>query len=199
MTDLQMPLIWKDGRFGFQVGSNADGDLFQIIVHEKNGLFWHQVGLKKQGDGSYKAILSKERTSIKVLPESYNLILVSRSVPIDSNLKFSLTKLSALGITRASDMSVNSEIGPSLQSMFKASSDANTFNLRVVSGFRTVAKQKSLFNAKMASLKSQGSKNPYDDAAKTVNPPTQSEHHTGYAVDIFIYSSDCPWFFQRLR
>lgn len=184
MTHLKLPISRKNGHFGFQVGSNAEGNLCQVIVQDEKGLFWHQIALKKQGDGSYKATLFTERTSIKVLPEYYNLILVSRKVPIDSELKFPLTKLSALGITRTSDMSVNSEIGPSLQSMFKASSNENTFKLRVVSGYRTVAKQKSLFNAKMSTLKSRGSKNPYEEAAKTVNPPTQSEHHTGYAVDI---------------
>lgn len=184
MTQLQIPLSKQEGSFGFQVGSNAQGSLCQIIIRDKNGLFWHQVSLKKQGDGSYKAILSTERTSVKTLPEHFNLMLVSRTVPIDSTLKFSLTKLSALSITRTSDMSVNSEIGPSLQAMFKAASDENSFELRVVSGFRTVTKQRSLFNAKMAALKSRGYKNPFEEAAKTVNPPTQSEHHTGYAVDI---------------
>lgn len=184
MTHLQRPLSRANGHYGFQVGSNAEGNLCQVIVQDEKGLFWHQIALKKQGDGSYMAILSNERASIKVLSDYYNLILVSRKVPIDGALKFPLTKLSTLGITRTSDMSVNSEVAPHLQSMFKASSIDNTFELRVVSGFRTVAKQKSLFNAKMATLKSRGSKNPYEEAAKTVNPPTQSEHHTGYAVDI---------------
>lgn len=184
IASLQIPIIRQDGNYGFQVGSNSQGKLCQVIVQDKNGLFWHQVSLKKQGDGSYKAILSSEITSVKTLPEHFNLILVSRAVPIDSTLEFSLTKLSKLGITRTSDMSVNSEIGTPLSKMFKDSSQANNFELRVVSGFRTVTKQRSLFNAKMAALKSQGSKNPFEDAAKTVNPPTQSEHHTGYAVDI---------------
>lgn len=184
MTKLQIPLATENGAFGFPVGSSSQGKLFQVILQDKKGLYWQQVSLKKQGDGSYKAVLSTDTTSVKSLPEHFNLILVSRAVPIDSALKFKLTKLADLGITRTSDMSVNSEIGSSLKAMFKASSDANTFELRVVSGFRTVTKQRNLFNSKMATLKSQGSKNPFEDAAKTVNPPTQSEHHTGYAVDV---------------
>ncbi len=184
MTQLKLPLIWKDGHFGFQVGSNYSGVLCNLTVNEKKGLYSTQVALKKQGDGTYLATINTTYENLKSLPQNFNLILVSRAIPIDGDLKFSLTKLSALEIARTSDMSVNAEIGLPLQNMFKASSSANSFKLNVVSGFRTVAKQRYLFNNKMAILKSQGVADPFEVASKTVNPPTQSEHHTGYAVDI---------------
>ena len=184
MTELKLPLLWKDGQFGFQVGSNFSGVLCHLIFNEKKGLYSTQLSLKKQGDGSYIGVLSPTADTLKNLPQNFNLILVSRAVPIDGKLKFPLTKLSTLEIARTSDMSVNSEIASSLQTMFKTSSQENSFKLNVVSGFRSVAKQKYLFNNKMASLKSQGVADPFETAAKTVNPPTQSEHHTGYAVDI---------------
>lgn len=46
------------------------------------------------------------------------------------------------------------------------------------SGFRTLAQQRTLFNAQVAKTGSP------EDAAKTSAPPGYSEHHTGYAIDL---------------
>ena len=46
------------------------------------------------------------------------------------------------------------------------------------SGFRTLAQQRTLFNAQVAKRKSP------EAAAKISAPPGYSEHHTGYAVDL---------------
>lgn len=66
--------------------------------------------------------------------------------------------------------------------------DANKqgYNLKIVSGYRTYAYQKTNFNHKVKQFLSQGEteSKAETDAAALVNPPGTSEHETGLAADI---------------
>jgi zinc D-Ala-D-Ala carboxypeptidase len=75
------------------------------------------------------------------------------------------------------------EANEAFQSMTAAARAENVF-LMPISGFRTIADQKVLYEKQIARRGSE------EAAAKWSAPPGYSEHHTGYAIDIGDMDSD---------
>ena len=111
-------------------------------------------------------------------PLPWNLILVSAASPLQATYKTRLTQL-------RNGQAVDERIYPDLQTMMDAAR-AEGLNPLICSSYRTIEKQKTLFQNKVNSYLSQGYSNAQaeNEAAKWVARPGTSEHHTGLAVDI---------------
>lgn len=81
-----------------------------------------------------------------------------------------------------SNVKVNSIIVDDLDNMIKAAAD-DGLKIYPSSGYRSVARQTTLFNNQVEKCKKNGYKNPETEAAKVVAKPGTSEHHTGFAID----------------
>ena len=109
--------------------------------------------------------------------DDWKLRLVSAKYPLKAELDMELTQIG--------NIKVNSKIVESLRAMI-ADAKKEGYNLNPISGYRTFAKSKSLYESKVQEYKNSGynEKEALAAAAKWVAPPGTSEHHTGLAVDI---------------
>lgn len=139
-------------------------------------------------DNQYES-LEKEYNSVKEQAEAQNeetrpwyLMLVNQSHPMEDGY---VPELANIDDSHQVDVRV---LEP-LQNMLKAASDEG-YSLYVCSAYRSVDRQKELFNESMIDYVNQG-KTYYEAAietAKSIAWPGESEHATGLAMD--IVSSD---------
>lgn len=135
-------------------------------------------------DNQYES-LEKEYNSVKEQAEDQNeetrpwyLMLVNQSHPMEDGY---VPELANIDDSHQVDVRV---LEP-LQKMLKAASDEG-YSLYVCSAYRSVDRQKELFNESMIDYVNQG-KTYYEAAietAKSIAWPGESEHATGLAMDI---------------
>lgn len=139
-------------------------------------------------DNQYES-LEKEYNSVKEQAEAQNeetrpwyLMLVNQSHPMQDGYVPELANID-------DSHQVDARVLESLQNMLKAASDEG-YSLYVCSAYRSVDRQKELFNESMIDYVNQGMT--YYEAAietaKSIAWPGESEHATGLAMD--IVSSD---------
>ena len=139
-------------------------------------------------DNQYES-LEKEYNSVKEQAEAQNeetrpwyLMLVNQSHPIEDGYVPELANIDDAH-------QVDARVLEPLQNMLKAASDEG-YSLYVCSAYRSVDRQKELFNESMIDYVNQGMT--YYEAAietaKSIAWPGESEHATGLAMD--IVSSD---------
>lgn len=139
-------------------------------------------------DNQYES-LEKEYNSVKEQAEAQNeetrpwyLMLVNQSHPMEDGYVPELANIDDAH-------QVDARVLESLQNMLKAASDEG-YSLYVCSAYRSVDRQKELFNESMIDYVNQGMT--YYEAAietaKSIAWPGESEHATGLAMD--IVSSD---------
>lgn len=111
--------------------------------------------------------------------DKWNLILVNRAHPLPESFKVDLKEITG------STYDVDSRVVENLDDMLAAAKKAG-MKLQVISAYRSVAKQKTLYSQKVAEYVKQGysQKDAEAEAAKWVAIPSTSEHHTGLASDI---------------
>lgn len=139
-------------------------------------------------DNQYES-LEKEYNSVKEQAEAQNeetrpwyLMLVNQSHPMEDGYVPELANID-------DSHQVDARVLEPLQNMLKAASDEG-YSLYVCSAYRSVDRQKELFNESMIDYVNQG-KTYYEAAietAKSIAWPGESEHATGLAMD--IVSSD---------
>lgn len=139
-------------------------------------------------DNQYES-LEKEYNSVKGQAEAQNeetrpwyLMLVNQSHPMEDGYVPELANID-------DSHQVDARVLEPLQNMLKAASDEG-YSLYVCSAYRSVDRQKELFNESMIDYVNQG-KTYYEAAietAKSIAWPGESEHATGLAMD--IVSSD---------
>ena len=139
-------------------------------------------------DTQYES-LEKEYNSVKEQAEAQNeetrpwyLMLVNQSHPMEDGYVPELANID-------DSHQVDARVLEPLQNMLKAASDEG-YSLYVCSAYRSVDRQKELFNESMIDYVNQG-KTYYEAAietAKSIAWPGESEHATGLAMD--IVSSD---------
>ena len=119
-------------------------------------------------------------TTPEPTPTPWNLVLVNRANPVPEDW-------SVEPVTLDNGQIVDQRIYEPLMEMFAAARSVNTDVLPIVeSGYRSVEKQRELFEQKRAELMQQG----YSEAGaaaeteKWITPPGTSEHQLGIAVDI---------------
>lgn len=139
-------------------------------------------------DNQYES-LEKEYNSVKEQAEAQNeetrpwyLMLVNQSHPMEDGYVPELANID-------DSHQVDARVLEPLQNMLKAASDEG-YSLYVCSAYRSVDRQKELFNESMIDYANQGMT--YYEAAietaKSIAWPGESEHATGLAMD--IVSSD---------
>lgn len=139
-------------------------------------------------DNQYES-LEKEYNSVKEQAEAQNeetrpwyLMLVNQSHPMEDGYVPELANID-------DSHQVDARVLEPLQNMLKAASDEG-YSLYVCSAYRSVDRQKELFNESMIDYVNQGMA--YYEAAietaKSIAWPGESEHATGLAMD--IVSSD---------
>ena len=139
-------------------------------------------------DNQYES-LEKEYNSVKEQAEAQNeetrpwyLMLVNQSHPMEDGYVPELANID-------DSHQVDARVLEPLQNMLKAASDEG-YSLYVCSAYRSVDRQKELFNESMIEYVNQGMT--YYEAAietaKSIAWPGESEHATGLAMD--IVSSD---------
>lgn len=139
-------------------------------------------------DNKYES-LEKEYNSVKEQAEAQNeetrpwyLMLVNQSHPMEDGYVPELANID-------DSHQVDARVLEPLQNMLKAASDEG-YSLYVCSAYRSVDRQKELFNESMIDYVNQGMT--YYEAAietaKSIAWPGESEHATGLAMD--IVSSD---------
>ncbi len=139
-------------------------------------------------DNQYES-LEKEYNSVKEQAEAQNeetrpwyLMLVNQSHPMEDGYVPELANIDDAH-------QVDARVLETLQNMLKAASDEG-YSLYVCSAYRSVDRQKELFNESMIDYVNQGMT--YYEAAietaKSIAWPGESEHATGLAMD--IVSSD---------
>lgn len=139
-------------------------------------------------DNQYES-LEKEYNSVKEQAEAQNeetrpwyLMLVNQSHPMEDGYVPELANID-------DSHQVDARVLEPLQNMLKATSDEG-YSLYVCSAYRSVDRQKELFNESMIDYVNQGMT--YYEAAietaKSIAWPGESEHATGLAMD--IVSSD---------
>lgn len=106
-----------------------------------------------------------------------------------------LTKFAIGGATRPDSFSgMNPGFQTALQSMFDAAPVGIQDNLRVYSGFRSVAKQQELWDA---ALRKYGSP---EAARRWVAPPGKSNHNKGFAADLrFLNEGARDWVHENAK
>lgn len=139
-------------------------------------------------DNQYES-LEKEYNSVKEQAEAQNeetrpwyLMLVNQSHPMEDGYVPELANID-------DSHQVDARVLEPLQNMLKAASDEG-YSLYVCSAYRSVDRQKELFNESMIDYVNQGMTY-YEAAIETAKPiawPGESEHATGLAMD--IVSSD---------
>ena len=139
-------------------------------------------------DNQYES-LEKEYNSVKEQAEAQNeetrpwyLMLVNQSHPMEDGYVPELANIDDAN-------QVDARVLEPLQNMLKAASDEG-YSLYVCSAYRSVDRQKELFNESMIDYVNQGMTY-YEAAIETVKSiawPGESEHATGLAMD--IVSSD---------
>lgn len=135
-------------------------------------------------DNQYES-LEKEYHSVKEQAEAQNeetrpwyLMLVNQSHPMEDGYVPELANID-------DSHQVDARVLEPLQKMLKAASDEG-YSLYVCSAYRSVDRQKELFNESMVDYVNQGM-NYYEAAietAKSIAWPGESEHATGLAMDI---------------
>lgn len=106
-----------------------------------------------------------------------------------------LTKYVVGGATRPDSFSgMSPDFQTALQSMFEAAPAGIQDNLRVYSGFRSVARQQELWDA---ALKKYGSP---EVARRWVAPPGKSKHNKGFAADLrFLNQGAKDWAHENAK
>lgn len=135
-------------------------------------------------DNQYES-LEKEYHSVKEQAEAQNeetrpwyLMLVNQSHPMEDGYVPELANID-------DSHQVDARVLEPLQKMLKAASDEG-YSLYVCSAYRSVDRQRELFNESMVDYVNQGM-NYYEAAietAKSIAWPGESEHATGLAMDI---------------
>ena len=113
-------------------------------------------------------------------PAPWNLVLVNRDHPVPDDW-------SVESVTLANGQIVDARIYAPLLEMFEAARSVNLDILPIVeSGYRTVEKQRELYESKRAELMQQGwsEAGARAETEKWVTLPGTSEHQLGIAVDI---------------
>ena len=126
-------------------------------------------------------------SSDKVLFLDKQIVIINQTHPLEfgflpeklekipSSIKAKLVK---------KDMLVNSDIIPNLLDMFEQAENAGVKSWSIVSAYRPIDYQQTLYNNKVAFYKKTMQTGYEDEAAKTVARPGFSEHQTGLAIDI---------------
>lgn len=109
--------------------------------------------------------------------DDWRLKLVSAKYPLKAELDIELTQVG--------NVKVDSRMADSLKQML-ADAKKEGYSLQVISGYRTFARSKNLYETKVQEYKNKGmgEQEALAAAAKWVAPPGTSEHHTGLAADI---------------
>ncbi len=129
------------------------------------------------------AISSEQSNSEGDLPvnasDDWRLLLVNREHPLPKDFQVDLAEISG------STYDFDSRAVGALQDMLEAAKK-DGFELSVISAYRKVSKQETLYNNKVAEYVNQGysEEDAKNEAAKWVAIPGTSEHHTGLATDI---------------
>ena len=131
--------------------------------------------------GSDVSLIDKGPT---VDADNRRIILVNAENPLPEDFEVYTGQVS-------STVRVDDEAVSSLQQMISDMQDAN-LSPKLVSGYRSSDEQTELFNAQVAYYQSQGMTAAEADAeaARHVERPKQSEHVTGFAVDIATQGTD---------
>ncbi|SDM54389.1 D-Ala-D-Ala carboxypeptidase. Metallo peptidase. MEROPS family M15B [Acetanaerobacterium elongatum] len=111
--------------------------------------------------------------------DKWNLILVNRAHPLPESFKVDLSEI------KGSAYDVDSRVVENLDDML-AAAKKDGMKLQVISAYRSVAKQKTLYSQKVSEYVKLGysQKDAEAEAARWVAVPNTSEHHTGLASDI---------------
>lgn len=111
--------------------------------------------------------------------DNWSLILVNRAHPLPESFKVDLTEI------KGSTYDFDSRAVSSLQDML-AAAKKDGMKLEVISAYRSVSRQKTLYSQKVAEYVKLGysQKDAEAEAARWVAVPSTSEHHTGLATDI---------------
>ena len=113
----------------------------------------------------------------------WNLILVNKEHPLQTNLTLTLTPLQ-------NGQSIDARAYPALQAMMDDAREEGLSPL-ICSSYRTEARQQELYEAKVEEYRLSGysQADAEAEAARWVAPPGTSEHETGLAVDIVAESN----------
>lgn len=130
-------------------------------------------------------------SKIQAIRENYTnpdslWVLVNKSNPLPLDFapkNLVIPNISIREDKSSAEKSVRKELATHLEEMF---SDANKVanQLMLGSGYRSITQQTVYFNNMVSSVG-------YEQANKTIAVPSQSEHHTGLAVDISTVSRIC--------
>lgn len=119
-----------------------------------------------------------EETGEKDTVEPWNLILVNKDHPLESDFTLSLTAL-------RNGQSIDERVYPALQAMMDDAREAGLSPL-ICSSYRTGTRQRELYDAKVEEYRLSGYSRAEAEreAEQWVALPGTSEHETGLAVDI---------------
>ena len=175
-------LFFSVGRvFGNQIQAATDSDQNKIeILEQKKTTSNHEAA------NSEAPIIKESREENSNLnmtnTSDWSLILVNPWNPLSEDFSVERTTLS-------NGHSVDKRAYPDLQEMMDAAR-AEGLSPIICSSYRTIERQKTLFNNQVEKYVSRGySRDEAEkEAAKWVAVPGTSEHHTGLAVDIVALS-----------
>lgn len=111
----------------------------------------------------------------------FNRLLVNRDYILPDNFPVNLTSLSEIG----SSEKLDTRVVPHYIKMYNAAK-ADGITLTPVSGYRTIERQRTNYEKRIARYQSQGysKAESADLAAQVILPPGTSEHNAGLAMDI---------------
>lgn len=184
LTNWTTPVVKWNGVYGIWTDSR-DLELLGTLMYTEKGRFYCMtVGRRPAADMQTAFVAVQDQTNLSSLPFDYRLILVNKDSEIDLNYKTALVTNKQAGIRGLQDIKISKLIAKDLKALFDEAKRTKGYNLYCTSGLRTVEKQRSILNREVNRLTSRGVKNPVEVARRTINLPRQSEHHTGFAVDI---------------
>lgn len=184
LINWKMPIVSANQQQGIWSKTGYNGFIGEVLIQDAKGLHWIGIYQKTDVFGQVTFNMTAKKESLKSLPMTYSLILVSKDSNIDEALKFPVVSIQKLGLLGGGSVTVHTAISTDLQQLFGAAKKTKKFSLYCTSGYRSVTKQKAILNQEVSRLTNRGFKDPLTEARKKINLPRQSEHHTGYAVDI---------------
>ena len=131
--------------------------------------------------------------------DEWYMILVNRENPLPDNYSFDAAVVDSFG------HSVDSRIVSDLEAMFAAGNEEG-LSFSIYTAYRTVEKQKEIFDAKVESLMAEGLDRASAEKAaeEFAAAPGTSEHNTGLALDIVSAygssdenSAEAKWLFEH--
>lgn len=179
--------------------SGVDGD-YGGGTQEAVRLFQSQHGLSPDGQAgpdTLAAVFSQEAQQVVATPTPDPAalpMLVNADHPVADSYKPSglvnlrKTLPSDLVYVKGSEIEGDKEAAAALQALFETAKADGVTGFQISAGYRSVAYQQQLFDAKVAQYLKDGRKKESAISATklTVAVPGASEHHTGLAFDITV-------------